>query len=242
MFIYLLQVLGSETFSNFKALRKLILPSSSPLLLDNLCGSLKKTLETVCTESCTSQSFECPDAPESVEDGLFEAILPGTIALASFLDDEDPVVKTENKVNNGNGDNVKPIAIAESETTVSSVSTEKVSPTEGASFRSSVDKVPEGVAQLNAVVDVPNEVINADTDVAVGATTSGTKMGGVDKSVIGMVVAGMVLVVAGITIKKNWSSIKNKFSSTPTSPNNHAGSNANGASPEEVPLQEKSPV
>lgn len=75
-------------------------------------------------------------------------------------------------------------------------------------------------------------------DASVGATTSVNKAGGVDKSVIGVIVAGMVVVVAGITIKKNWKSIKNKFSSSPR-PANDRTNHTNGIAPEEVPLQEK---
>lgn len=113
---------------------------------------------------------------------------------------------------------------------------------------------PVAISKLNSVVDTPKQesestkldksAAESDTDESykVGAKTSERKTGGVDKSVIGIIVAGMVLVVAGITIKKNWSSIRRRFSSNSRTPNDRAASNANGTTPEEVPLQDKSPV
>lgn len=101
--------------------------------------------------------------------------------------------------------------------------------------------------RLNIVVpETPKNEISdqsSETDLHVGATTTDGKTGGVDKSVIGIIVAGMVVVVAGIAIKKNWSSIRKRFSPTPTAAE-RADANVNGTLPEEVPLQDKdkSPV
>lgn len=223
------QVLSPETFSSFKALQKLILPTTTNELIENLCSNLKETLEIICTESCTTQSYECPDTPPPVEDDdLLSIILPGTIALTSdFL--------TRNA--NPNTDNVETTPETQGE------NVNDPAPTNEFSLRTAVNKDSQGDSPLNNLVQEPKDEDDEHqkVDVAVGATTADSKSGGIDKSVIGMIIAGMVVVVAGITIKKNWSSIKKKFSSSPR-PAERNNANTNGTAPEEVPLQEKSPV
>ncbi|XP_053609993.1 uncharacterized protein LOC128674981 [Plodia interpunctella] len=87
---------------------------------------------------------------------------------------------------------------------------------------------------------------NDSSNYKVGATTADSKTGGVNKSIIGIIVAGMVVVVAGITIKKNWTAIRKRFSSNSNSrtpDRQQTAGNANGTTaPEEIPLQDKSPV
>lgn len=169
---------------------------------------------------------------ESAGGEFLEATLPGTISLNNaLLENSDPSVKTDEGLNDLEG---------EQNTTESSTTTLPESTTDGVtepSIRSALNK--ENIAVSNTIIEEPTDT-PAETDVKVGATTSDSSSGSVDKSVIGLVVAGMILVVAGVTIKKNWSSIKKKFSSTPRPAN---GGTPNGTSvPEEVPLQDKSPV
>lgn len=340
----LFQSLKPESFSNFKSLRILTLPTSTPEFAADLCTALSDSLETVCTESCSTQSLNCLDAPPKDEDDLLDATLPGMIAYdiadnnddpiintTSYdnadpaintigddntdpvintisNDDAEPIINTISDDNAGSGteetpqnDAVTPSNIEENSTQENEVSLtnsrvnspEEVVP---AKFNSIVDipkdvaadspkdisskdetdavtasttdekstqeneasltrsrvKSPEEVApaKLNSIVDIPKDVAASkdtsskdETDVKVGATTADSNNGGVSKSVIGFIVAGMVIAVAGITIKKNWSSIRKRFSSTPRSPERAgANGNANGTAPEEVPLQDKNPV
>ncbi|KAJ8731290.1 hypothetical protein PYW07_004454 [Mythimna separata] len=239
--------LKPESFSNFKALRSLTLPTAAASIVEDLCTSFKESLVTVCTGACNIKSFECPEAPQpqGVEDELLDAILPGLIALGSAPEDNvDPVVKSPNEVlaENDTKNNEQQPTVANVETTET-----------GTSANTDTEKAVQNTAILSKILKVPEERKPTDVDSSsastvkpesevIGATTSGTKTGGVDKSIIGMIVAGMVLVVAGITIKKNWSFIKNRFSSTPRNANERTNVTANGTTPEEVPLQEKSPV
>lgn len=290
--IIIFQALKTETFSNFKALRKLILPTAASGLVEEVCAALKESLETVCTGSCDTKSFECPDAPEAIEDDLLNVVLPGTIPFVSD-DNEDPSVstasdatpETDNKesVPAAVASNVEDAAVNESaisfRATVMQAPDVGENPSETESKATETESNPAAPAEESAsppveeapsnptdeIASKPTEEVSAKTAVlpklkaaedpaaptgqdttktegeVVGATTSDAKTGGVDKSVILIVVAGMVVVVAGITIKKNWTSIKNRFSSTPRSANDRTA-NANGTTPEEVPLQEKSPV
>ncbi|XP_049873225.1 uncharacterized protein LOC126371870 [Pectinophora gossypiella] len=241
--------LRAETLSNFQALRRVTLATSNAELLQNLCSTLKSSLETVCTESCDTKLFECADAPQVIDDDLIEATLPGMI---SFEGDEnaDPVINTDN-VNTetssatedtpaGNNDNM---AKSEQSTENPVSPNQNVSLTSGRALINNIaeESTPQ---KLNNIVEAPKDTTNVEVK-AGAATTGESKTGGVDKSVIGIIVAGMVVVVAGITIKKNWSSIKNRFSSSPRPAERGGGTaNGNGTSPEEVPLQDKdkSPV
>ncbi|CAH2262834.1 jg9208 [Pararge aegeria aegeria] len=111
------------------------------------------------------------------------------------------------------------------------------------SLRTAVNNAPqEKVALQNIIIDTSKEPTYNETVVTVGAKTTDIKGGGgVDKSVIAVIVAGMVIIIAVITVKKNWSSIRKRFSSDPR-PNDRSGRNENGTTAEEVPLQDKSPV
>lgn len=207
-----------------------------------MCTSLKESLTTVCTGTCTEKSFECPEAhSQDTEDDLLDFVLPGLIALESDTEDNsDPAVH--------------PPPDANAESDKQSPPEEKVQNTESATLANDDTKDAIGKFSLHsAIINAPVEpksidaessspATNKSENAVVGATTVETKTGGVDKSIIGMIVAGMVLVVAGITIKKNWSSIKNRFSSTPRTVNERTGDTANGTTPEEVPLKDKSPV
>ncbi|XP_041979646.1 uncharacterized protein LOC121733450 [Aricia agestis] len=233
-------VMTSSTFSNFQSLRKIILPNASPELMGDLCGLLKDSLETVCSENCNKQIYECPDAPGNLDDGLMDAVIPGIISLSTALiENSDPAIDKEIK-------NEEPVTTEEPQapvvTTTTTVSSDNIQAASDFSLRARVENEPQNISAMNAVVEAPRE--NDNEEVKVGAKTEDNKTGGVDKSVIGIIVAGMVVVVAGITIKKNWSSITKRFSSNPR-PHERNGtvqSNGNGTAPEEVPLQSKSPV
>ncbi|XP_050351088.1 podocan-like protein 1 [Nymphalis io] len=227
--------LSSENFSNFKALRKITLPAGPTELALDLCDTFKETLETVCTETC-DKPFDCPDAPDIIEDDLFDATLPGMIPLNTFEGNKEVVTTTENSVTESTSTTIIPLKPLETDSNLN-----KNIPANEFSLRAAVKNAPEEkIASLNAIPDSTKDSVSAPS-VKVGAKTVDTKQsGGVDKSVIGMVVAGMIIIVAGITIKKNWSSIKKRFSSTPNRPNERPGGNANGTAPEEVPLQNKS--
>lgn len=225
------QELSADVISKFEALRTIILPSSTEELNQNLCAALPKLIK-VCTESCENKLFECQDDGKSIED---LAVIPGMIPLdIADKDNADPEVnmpKQNTEVN---------------EKTESRAAVSDASPTESSnkefSFRSAVNKQPSDEVQDTPIAVAPKDTGSTESSVKVGATTTDTNTGGVDKSIIGLVVAGMVVIVAGITIKKNWSSIKKRFSSNSQTPNERNGTNANGTTPEEVPLQNKSPV
>lgn len=226
----------------FHSLRKLTLAKSSPDLLEALCVSLKSNLETVCTESCETQSYECKETLQNIEDNLLAAVEPAVFDSPTN-DDSDPALDNTPLVTEETLKEVTTEAsIHKDEVTVANEGT-----TMKISGNSRLLNIPEQANKLS--VEVPeapkNEISDqtSETDVNVGATTTDGKPGGVDKSVIGIIVAGMVVVVAGIAIKKNWSSIRKRFSSTPRAAE-RAGANANGTTPEEVPLQDKdkSPV
>lgn len=218
-------------------------------LLEDLCSAFQDRLEYVCSKSCSIQTFECPDAPPIADEhDLLNAILPGTIALSSAInnDNVDPSL-----FENTNTDLVKTAAkefLDEFATESPDSPNENKTDSNKFSLRTSVNKADTsaGISPLSTIVQSPKEAEDEhkEPDVSVGATTSDAKTGGVDKSVIGMIIAGMVVVVAGITIKKNWSSIKNRFSSSPRPANDRTPQiNGNGSAPEEVPLQNnKSPV
>lgn len=205
----------------------------------DLCGSLKETLETVCEESCDVTSLDCPDTPQNIDENLFDGALPDMISLNGVnVKDKLPAEKSD--VSGMEGTTIVTTTI--SPVTKKSPVTEQNIPVNEYSLRNEVDKVPnEKKSSINVVADSPKEATD-HADVKVGAKTADSKpeSGGVDKSVIGIVVAGMVVVVAGITIKKNWSSIKKKFSSSPNrAVSERSGTNVNGTTPEEVPLQDK---
>lgn len=241
---YFFQDLKPESFSNFKSLRSITLPTAAASLAEDLCSSLKKSLVTVCTGSCDVKSFDCPESqPGGIEEELLDVALPGLISLISGSEDDvDPTVNSSPDVQTETQKNEQAPPVANVETTeTATLANDDTKKTAGDfSLHSAIIKGPEDPKPADA--DPPIAVTVKSINEVVGATTSETKTGGVDKSIIGMVVAGMVLVVAGITIKKNWSSIKNRFSSTPRNTNERTGVNANGTTPEEVPLQDKSPV
>lgn len=220
-------------------MRKLILPSTNSELMLDLCGSLKETLETVCENLCNEHSIDCPDAPQNIDENLFDATLPGMISLNAGIvgnkhpDEASDVTGTEEPTYQSTTTLSTPPKILDP-------SKENI-PVSEYSLRTEVDKVSSDIKSSSKVDQVPKEV--PESDVKVGAKTSESNAssgGGVDKSVIGIVVAAMVVIVAGITIKKNWNSIKNKFSSSPNrAAGERSGANSNGAVPEEVPLQDK---
>lgn len=236
--------------SSFISLRKLTLPTATTDLLEDLCRAYQDRLEYVCSESCSVQIFECPDAPQIVDEGdSFNVVLPGTIALSSAINNDNVDPSIFENTNTG-FDNIENTAAKEFGDNGATEPPEnpKENETDPSKFslRTAVNKAESsaGISPLSTLVEAPKEAEDEhkESDVSVGATTSNSKTGGVDKSVIGMIIAGMVLVVAGITIKKNWSSIKNKFSSSPR-PANDRTPQTNGSAPEEVPLQDnKSPV
>lgn len=286
--------LSPETFSNFKALRKITLPAGNSVdLALVLCNSLKKTLETVCIETCDAKTVDCPDAPHIIDDELLDATIPGMIPyLVPLESNKSSVEKTENSekenastttssepttlslpVTSSPPATSSPSATSSPPATLSPPATSSPSATSSPpatsspsvtsstqttsletssskdnisahefSFRTAVNDVPEKkIAALNAISDHSKDSSTEEPHVKVGATTSDTKIGGgVDKVVIGIVVTGMIVIVAGITIKKNWSSIKKRFSSTPNRAVDRQEANGNGTVPEEVPLQEKS--
>ncbi|XP_072948829.1 uncharacterized protein [Epargyreus clarus] len=242
--------LSPDVFSGFSKLRKVTLATSTPELLQDICGRLKENLESVCTGSCDKESYDCPDAPEKIDHEMFNVVLPAIIPHPGDTEEEekedaDPSlnIPTDSKSNKGESANVSPLTSL-TELTTSAPVNEKVALTNEFSLRSKISNAPADVAPSNTIVDAPKEVEPTTTegDVKIGAKTSDTKSGGVDRSIIAIIVAGMVVIVAGVTIKKNWSSIKKRFSSTPRPPNERPGGNANGTSPEEIPLQDKSPV
>ena len=224
------------------------MPTAAANLAEDLCTSLRESLVTVCTGSCDVKPFDCPEAPQpkGIEDGLLDFALPGLISLAAAPEDDvDPTVNSSVDVPAETG-TVKneqaapPVVNVETTETpvLANDNTEKAAG--DFSLHSAIMKAAEEPKPADA--ESPSTATVKSVNEVVGATTLQTKTGGVDKSIIGMVVAGMVLVVAGITIKKNWSSIKNKFSSTRRNAHERTGVNANGTAPEEVPLQDKSPV
>lgn len=241
-----LQELNPETFSNFQSLHKLTLVKSTPELLEALCGSLKNNLEAVCTESCETQFYECKETPQNIEDGLIDAVLPAVLESPTG-DDVDPALDDESNLVT---EETPKEVTTEASITKGEVTVANEGATSKISGNSRLGNIPEqAISNKENIVasEAPKNEINQqtnETDLHVGATTTDGKPGGVDKSVIGIIVAGMVVIVAGITIKKNWSSIRKRFSSTPTAAE-RAGANANGTTPEEVvPLQDKdkSPV
>ncbi|XP_063383900.1 uncharacterized protein LOC134670141 [Cydia fagiglandana] len=232
-------VLDANTFSNFESLRTLTLATSTVELKEDICNKLKISLVTICTSSCGSDMYECDtDKPINNEDELLlesEAKLPGTLI--------DPQIPKE--INDTDVDSGTEETPAEVQSSSDKANSESGSFVNNFSLRVAADNTPsegETVSSDKPVSDTHQDATEADANVKVGATTSDTKTGGVDKSVIGIIVAAMVVVVAGVTIKKNWSSIKKRFSSSPR-PANERVANGNGTAPEEVPLQDnKSPV
>ncbi|CAG5045944.1 unnamed protein product [Parnassius apollo] len=243
--------LASDVFLQFKSLKKLTLATSSPELVDEFCASLKDALETVCTGSCKTQTYDCPNTPQNIDEDLIDATLPGMIAFNTEIEDGDPAVDVPNddeNVTTGKQQEVtEPSSLSDSSSTAKTVSTpgEKSQPVNEFSLRTAVNKEPASEVKSNSIVNKPEEETDSSSsdrpDVKIGATTSSTNTSGIDKSVIGIIVAAMVVIVAVITIKKNWSSIK-KRCSTSRPPNDRTAATANGTSPEEVPLQDKLPV
>ncbi|CAB3261553.1 unnamed protein product [Arctia plantaginis] len=317
-------VLKADSFTIFKALRTLTLPSATSELVEDLCTALKDSLGAVCVESCKNKQYDCPDAPDNIDD--LDIVIPALIPLQTDIEKDVGFINSiVSDINNETGENsqISPETNVETTTIVASAG-ESIA--DGAFFRAAVsnalneeskltqtdanhvnveqeevnqkstdttslevpklaatepakqteaetkstevppkstivdpkpteveskstDKEPTGVKprlakeELTHLQGEPNSnIIDKTENATVGATTSSAKSGGVDKSIIAMVVAGMVLVVAGITIKKNWSSIRNRFSSSPRNANDRTANITNGTAPEEVPLQEKSPV
>ncbi|CAK1580361.1 unnamed protein product [Parnassius mnemosyne] len=243
--------LASDSFLQFKSLKKLTLATSSPELVDELCASLKDALETVCTGSCETQTYDCPNTPQNIDEDLIDATLPGMIAFNTEIEDGDPAVDVPSDDGNVATEKqqavTEPSSSSESSSTAKTTSTpgEKTQPVSEFSLRTAVNKEPASDVKLNSFVNKPEEEIDKSSsegpDVKIGAKTSSTNTGGVDKSVIGIIVAAMVVIVAVITITKNWSSIRKRFG-TSRPPNNRTEATANGTSPEEVPLQDKLPV
>ncbi|CAF4934429.1 unnamed protein product [Pieris macdunnoughi] len=219
--------LTPQLFSSLKSLRKVTLPSTSSDLVEDLCRSFKASLETVCTETCKKQSYDCPDVTD-----LFGAALPGMI---SFDNNE------EASLNKGTKETTSSPSTTPDTTTVLTTTTipENSSSATEFSLRAAVNEAPISHKTLNTLVEAPTDTHEEETEVKIGAKTSEiTKAGGgVDRSVIGIVIASMIVVVAVIAIKKNWTSIKKRFGSAPR-PNDRTPT-INGTTPEEIPLQEK---
>lgn len=229
-----------KNFLNYKALQTVTLPKASSELAAELCISLKETLVAVCSKSCEKQSFKCSEAFVQTSDTL-----PGMIPFIPKMLDEDTKNSEDIPGNTQTSDTsitspVPKSTEAAAKDTKSGL--KENAPVNEFSLRTAVNNGPnEKVALQNIVIDTPKESTNNETDVKVGAKTTETKAaGGVDKSVIAVIVAGMVIIIAIITIKKNWSSIRNRFG-TPRQ-NDRSVRNTNGTTPEEVPLQDKSPV
>lgn len=201
--------------------------------------SLVKTLQTVCTSE--DQCVDCPEALMDLGDGDIP-VMPGAItADAQDLDDTiDPVVKSPNNNNTAN--------VAESTTTTTTTTVNPVETTTVLLVPRVNKELPtrkaSNVIASNDVIDTPNENIKVEEEVKVGASSNDKSSGGggVDKSVIGIIVAAMVVIVAAVVIKKNWTSIRNRFSSNPRPATDRPNAPNGTAAPEEVPLQEKSPV
>ncbi|XP_068633188.1 uncharacterized protein [Battus philenor] len=238
--------LSSDEFLQFKALKKLTLANSTPDLLDELCATLKESLETVCTETCETKTYDCLDAPQKIEENLIDATLPGMIAYNIGVEDQEPSIDNDKQVTTEKSHEdpklLNPSEVSNTEEIPST--TQKTQPSSEFSLRSAVNKEPAEKVILNTNVEKSNVKTNTTSgpEVKIGAKTADTKTGGVDKSVIGIIVTGMIVVVAVIVIKKNWSSISKRFSSSPRPPNSRTEATTNGTSPEEVPLQDKSPV
>lgn len=226
-------------------MRKLVLAKSTPDLLEAFCRSLKNSLEIVCTESCDTNVYECKEI-QNIEDGEFNAVLPAVLQSPTN-DNNDPAFDDKNRLETEETPIEVTTAASKDEVTVPNEGT-KMQISANSRLLNMPEEVPSNKLSIapEAHPEAPKNEISQQTseaDVNVGATTTDGKPGGVDKSVIGIIVAGMVVVVAGIAIKKNWSSIRKRFSSTPRAAE-RAGANANGTTPEEVPLQDKdkSPV
>ncbi|XP_034831995.1 mucin-22-like [Maniola hyperantus] len=248
-----------DIFLNLKALRTITLPEISSELVAQICSS-KETLVTICTESCSEHSFVCKDVSLHSKDSSLDATLPGMIPYLSEIIKEDTkniddsLANSEKEISDTPPDLSAPEISSNSRrkepSEISPKAPETPSeckdnlPVNDFSLRTAVNNAPqENVALQSIVIDNSKESSNNETDVKVGAKTTETKSSGVDKSVIAVVVAGMVIIVAVIAIKKNWGSIRKRFSSTPRA-NDRSDRNANGTTvpPEEVPLQDKSPV
>ncbi|KAI5637249.1 leucine rich repeat domain-containing protein [Phthorimaea operculella] len=227
-------VLKPEVLSNFIALRNLTLAISSDELIQGLCQSLKETLQFVCTGSCKDNRAECDtELPINEEDLI---TLPGALTNQDDFESTDDSPNTESSIT---GTESTDINTLNSET--SDDSTDQPPAVLGRFALNNAEVATEKNSEGNQKLLIPKTA-----EPGVEATTAEGKNsgGGVSKSVIGIVVACMVVVVAVVTITKNWSSIRKKFSSSPR-PAERAGANSNGTSlPEEVPLQEKdkSPV
>ncbi|XP_045772994.1 flocculation protein FLO11 [Maniola jurtina] len=241
-----------DIFLNLKALRTVTLPEISSELVSQICSSME-TLVTLCTESCSEHSFECKDTS-------LDATLPGMIPFFSGIVKEDTknsddiIANSEKEISDtspdlsapeisSNSRRKEPLEISPKAPETPSEPRDN-SPVNDFSLRTAVNNAPEEkVALQSIVIDGSKESPNNETDVKVGAKTTETNRGGVDKSVIAVIVAGMVIIVAVIAIKKNWGSIRKRFSSTPRA-SDRSDRNANGTTvlPEEVPLQDKSPV
>lgn len=204
----------------------------------------------ICTGSCSSKSHDCDHTqkPINIEDEmLLEAKLTGVVTASNPDDYVGPHLNSTNDKGVSDIDSGTEETPSETQTTSTTIkaNSEIVSPAYNFSLRTAVDKASSEGESIQTGKPIENANQEAppsnDENIKIGATTSDTKTGGVDKSVIGIIVAAMVVVVAGVTIKKNWSSIKKRFSSTPRAANERVA-NGNGSTPEEVPLQDKSPV
>lgn len=223
-----------ENFENFKSLKRLTLPTSEPNFVEVLCSTLNNSLETVCVGSCEFWKNQCSYTPLKPEADFLEPVLPETL---NSSDVESPANGPTNEVISE-----VPINITEDPQTIETTTNndaDTISKSDNIPLQRAAtpsDTTEREIAELTAIAiagEIPQE----------GAATSNTNTGGVDKSLIGIIVAAMVLVVAGITVQKNWSSIKAKCGSRPRPPQTTPDRNGHGA-PEEEPLRnkDKSPV
>ncbi|XP_059052039.1 uncharacterized protein LOC131846693 [Achroia grisella] len=227
--------LEPETLTKFTSLQNLVLPSTlNDLQTKITCKSLNNLVASLCIESCEKESYDCSN---TLDDNDL-AVIPGAI-YSDNHDQENP----DSDVNEISDDERITSEI------VGTSDNDEIIIKNGSSnsMRSSVVKGPIAASPQNSIVDTaPQETPSKQepNDPNISATTAENNNGGVNKSVIGLIVAGMVVVIAGITVKKNWNSIKKRFSSNSNSrtPNERPTSDANNSTPEEIPLQDKSPV
>ncbi|XP_013198280.2 uncharacterized protein LOC106141169 [Amyelois transitella] len=259
--------LSSDVLGKFTSLEKIVVPSNAfdEQVEVGLCKSLTNSLKIICVETCEKE-INCPDYQGGIEHDMLEAKIPATI----FLDDDsesDPTINTPdinygtpNAVNNETASDKEPISTLNPENgsqDAPETSLNDLGKTEEAAaiskFSTLVEAGNSDISVNVRKVDIPavnseNKQEETQTDknessnYKVGATTSDSKSGGVNKSTIGIIVACMVVIVAGITIKKNWTNIRKRFSSDSRTPDRPVGNTNGTTSPEEVPLQDKSPV
>lgn len=208
-----MQAPGVEVFSLFTALKRVTMMEVTDTLMRQLCHLNNNTMEEVCAGTTTC--FDCLNEKYD-NDKEYIPVIAAMIPVRSDIDDAMLEVTT-----------------AENDISASESTTE---PLTGNKNQSDVVKSGSNSRSFKQSAD-----LKEDDEVKV-ATSTAESGGGVSSLVVGLVVAGMVLVVAGVVIKKNWNSVRDRCSSSPRPATDRPGSHPNGSAPEEVPLQEKSPA